>query len=130
MLKSFKKNNIFKRRVAVLLVFIVAVFLFSTHIVKAQELGLNYASNFGLEGATEKDPRDFIVNVIKYFITFLGLIAVVMVMYAGFLWMTSDGDPEKVNKAKKTLINSVIGLIVVLSSFAIVTFIANMMNGS
>ena len=131
MLNSFRKLNTKKRELTVFFILLVAVFLFSFNFAHAQspELGINYAANLGLQEATEKDPRDFIVNIIKYFITFLGIIAVVMVMYSGFLWMTSDGDPEKVNNAKRTLINSVVGLIVILFSFAIVTFVANLMNG-
>ena len=112
-----------------LLVLLVAVFLFSSNIIHAQEIGLDRADNLGLIKTNEKDPRDLLVNIVKYLITFLGLIAVIMVMYSGFLWMTSNGDPEKINKAKRTLINSIIGLIIVLSAFAIVTFVANMMNG-
>ena len=127
---GFFRKKIFKKEVAVLLVFIVAVFLFSANFVHAQELGINYAANIGLQESSENDVRDFIVNVVKYFITFLGIIAVVVMMYAGFLWMTSGGDPEKLNKAKKTLVNAVIGLIIVLFSFAIVVFIVNLMNGN
>lgn len=130
MLRIFKNLKNRKRELTVFFILLVAVFLFSFNFAHAQspELGMNYAGNLGLE-KSDKDPRDFIVDIIKYFITFLGLIAVVMVMYSGFLWMTSEGDPEKINKAKKTLINSVIGLIIALFSFAIVAFIANLMNG-
>jgi hypothetical protein len=44
-------------------------------------------------------------------------------MYAGFLWMTSGGDEEKITRAKKILINGIIGLIIILSSWALTTFI-------
>ncbi|HBI97111.1 MAG: hypothetical protein US83_C0007G0010 [Candidatus Falkowbacteria bacterium GW2011_GWC2_38_22] len=110
---------------------IVAVFFIGLNCVSAQtpEIGIDYAANVGLIDPGDKDVRVFIVEVVRYFITFLGIIAVAMVMYAGFLWMTSGGDPEKVNKAKSALINSVIGLIIIISAFAIVTLIINFMEG-
>lgn len=114
-----------------LLLIMGAVFFVGVNIVSAQEtdIGLNYAANLGLEDGGEKDIRVFLAEIVRYFITFLGIIAVAMVMYSGFLWMTSAGDPEKVNRAKQALINSVIGLIIIISAFAIVTFIINFMAG-
>ena len=85
------------------------------------DVGMNYAKNLDL-ASSNKDIRIIIINIIKYLLTFLGIVAVAMVIYAGFLWMTSEGDPEKVNKAKKTLINSVVGLSIIISAFAIVIF--------
>ncbi len=91
------------------------------------DVGMNYAENLDL-ASSDTDIRIIIINIIKYLLTFLGIIAVAMVMYAGFLWMTSEGDPDKVNKAKKTLVNAVIGLIIIISAFAIVIFIYNLIN--
>ncbi len=114
-----------------LLLIMGAVFFVGVNIVGAQEtdIGLNYAANLGLEDGGGKDIRVFLAEIVRYFITFLGIIAVAMVMYSGFLWMTSAGDPEKVNRAKQALVNSVIGLIIIISAFAIVTFIINFMAG-
>ena len=60
--------------------------------------------NTGLNGVlTSTDPRILIGRIIQIALGFLGVIAVVIVMYAGSLWMTSDGDEEKVTKAKSGL---------------------------
>ncbi|MCK5481702.1 MAG: hypothetical protein KAJ06_11165, partial [Gammaproteobacteria bacterium] len=105
---------------------IIALTLFTAvDFALAQDIGIDYAGNIGLQEASETDAKTFIVNIIKYVLTFLGIIAVVMVMYGGFIWMTSNGQPDRIQKAKNTLIAAVIGLIIVLSAFAIVTFIAN-----
>ena len=53
----------------------------------------------------------------------LGILALSLVLYAGFLWMTSAGNEEKIDKAKGILKNAVIGLIIIMSSWGIVTFI-------
>lgn len=96
----------------------------------AQELGLEYAENLNLSDGGGTDVRTLIVNIIRYALTFLGLIAVAMVMYGGFVWMTSNGSPERVSKAKRILIGAIIGLIIVLSAFAIVTMIVNFTTDS
>lgn len=111
-----------------LLVFLIPAFFIAPD-AKAQDanVGIEYAENLDLP-ATDRDIRDILVSVVRYFIGFLALIAVVMIMYAGFLWMTSAGDAAKVEKAKKTLIGSAAGLIIALAAFAIVTFIMNAMG--
>ncbi|WKZ24951.1 MAG: Ig-like domain-containing protein [Patescibacteria group bacterium] len=84
------------------------------------DLGLNYAEPIGLPGT---DPRIIIARIIQIALGFLGILAVSLIIYAGFLWMTSKGDEEKVSKAKTILKNGVIGLVIILSSFAIATFV-------
>jgi len=126
----FKKNKIIFLSCFLTALFLWAVFFVGLDYTFAQDadIGMNYAENLDLQASEEKDIRVFIVEIVRYFITFLGIIAVAMVMYSGFLWMTSNGEPEKVTKAKRTLINSIIGLIVVISAFAIVTFIINLIS--
>ena len=103
---------------------IIATFTLA-HFVLAQDLGTGYASNLGLGNA---DPRVMAVNIVRIALTFIGIIAVCVIIYAGWLWMTAAGSPEKIDKAKKTLIGAVIGLIIILSAWAIVTFIINKMG--
>lgn len=106
----------------------MAAVFFSANFVFAQNIGLNYASNTGLDDGGGRDIRNVLVDIVRYAITFIGLIAVIIIMYSGFLWMTSGGDPNKVANARKTLINSAIGLVIAISAFAIVTFIANLIG--
>lgn len=88
------------------------------------EIGLEYAENLGLAD-TDEDPRDVVVSVIRFLMTFLGLIAVAVILLGGFRWLTSAGNEDKISKAKKTIIAGVVGLIVVLAAFAIVQFVVN-----
>jgi len=44
-------------------------------------------------------------------------------MYAGFLYLTAAGDEEKVKKAKNLIVSAVIGMILILSSYAIASFV-------
>ncbi len=74
-------------------------------------------------GLTKEDPRILAIRIINFVLTFLGLIAVCIVLYAGFTWMTAGGNDEKVGSAKKMLISAVIGLIIIFTSYAITSYI-------
>lgn len=91
------------------------------------DVGIDYARNLELEGEGE-DVRVVLVRILQVALGFLALIAVLYVMYAGWLWMTSEGDPGKIDSAKKTLVNSIIGLVIMLCAFMIVTWIVNTMS--
>lgn len=84
------------------------------------QLGFGYASALTLGS---RDLRAIIIQIINILLGFLGIIAVIIVMYGGFVYMTSEGDPSKVETAKKILINGAIGLGIILMSWGIVTFI-------
>ncbi|MFA6594088.1 MAG: LamG-like jellyroll fold domain-containing protein [Candidatus Buchananbacteria bacterium] len=58
----------------------------------------------------------------------LGVVALLLIIYAGFLWMTAGGDPDKVNKAKKMIYNAIIGLVIIFSAFAIASFLMSWFN--
>lgn len=118
----------FKGGKKLFLIFFALSILVLPVFVLAQDIGSNYAANLGLAGAAEGDLRDMIVSIVRYFLTFVGIVAVLIVMYGGFLWMSSNGQPERIQKAKKTLIGAVIGLIIVLAAFAIVEFVINITN--
>ena len=81
-------------------------------------------------GLSAVDPRVTVANIIRVGLGFLGIIALGLTLYAGFLWMTSSGDQDKVAKAKKILTSALIGLVIILSSFAIATFILNSLIGA
>ena len=60
---------------------------------------------------------------IKIFLTFLGIVFLILIMYGGFLWMTAEGNEQQVTKAKQTIINSTIGIVVVMLAYAITWFV-------
>ena len=74
-------------------------------------------------GLGSEDPRIIIARIIRIFLGLLGAVALVMIIYAGFLYMTSGGDPAKITKAKQIMINTIIGLTIIASAFAIVSYI-------
>ena len=74
---------------------------------------------------TDTDPRIIIGNIIRVFLGFLGILAVGIIMYGGFIWMTAGGREDAVAKAQRIIINGAIGLVIILSAFAITQFVLN-----
>ena len=104
--------------------------LLAANFALAQNFGTNEV-NTGLAGSlSSTDPRTIVGRIINIALGFLGVIAVGLMTYAGFLWMTSDGDEEKITTAKKILKNAAIGLVIILSSWAIATFIISRLSGA
>ncbi len=64
-------------------------------------------------------------NIIKNVLGLLGIVLVLLIIYAGFLWMTAAGNEEKVTKAKKILTGAVIGMVLVMSAYAITAFVVS-----
>lgn len=112
------------KKLLVILIFVVSCFLATNFVLAQPATGVAYAGNIGLQGGGN-DIRDVLVRGLQVVLGFLGIIAVLIVMWGGWLWMTSNGDPAKIDKAKKTLISAVIGLFIILAAFMVVTWIIN-----
>jgi len=56
-------------------------------------------------------------------LSFIGVIFLVLILYGGFIWMTSAGNEEKVLKAKKILTRATVGLLIILSAYSITSFV-------
>ena len=81
-------------------------------------------------GLGAQDPRVTIAKIIRVILGFLGIMAVSLVLYGGWLWMSSGGNEQKIEDAKRILKNAVIGLAIILASFGIATFIINALLGA
>ena len=73
-------------------------------------------------GATKPLP-EIIGNIINALLGFLGIVFLVLLLYAGFIWMTAGGDKAKVEKAQSMIQQAVIGLVVITAAFAISSFV-------
>ncbi|MDO8626082.1 MAG: FG-GAP-like repeat-containing protein [Candidatus Magasanikbacteria bacterium] len=74
-------------------------------------------------GMPATDLRLVVARIIRVALSFLGILALGLMVYAGFLWMTAGGNEERIQESKKMMINAVIGLAIILSSYAIVSFV-------
>lgn len=85
-------------------------------------LGLDCAGQ-AHSGLTQGDPRVIVARIINISLSLLGTISVGLIVYAGFIWMTAGGEEEKVKEAQKIIFASVIGLLIILSAYAISTYV-------
>lgn len=74
-------------------------------------------------GAVAVDIRIIIARIIRIALGLLGLVLLGFVLYGGYLWMTAGGNEEQIGTAKRVLTNAVIGLVIILSAYAIVAFV-------
>lgn len=86
----------------------------------ADLLGTEYGQFTGLGN---RDVRATVGSVIQVGLSLLGIIALVIIIYAGFQWMTAGGNDEKAAEARKTMGYAVIGLIIILSAYAMSEFV-------
>jgi len=97
-----------------------------------EEIGRQLQAAGGAQGAglgEPVDPRVTVVLLIRTVLRLLGLVLLVFIIYAGFLWMTAGGNEEQITKAKATIRNAVIGLIILLSAYSITIFAARLALG-
>lgn len=68
----------------------------------------------------EGDARTLLLRIVNFFLGFLGVVAVLMVVYGGVLYVTSAGNDDNVGKAKKIILYAIIGILIILSAFALI----------
>lgn len=61
--------------------------------------------------------------IIGVVLSFVGVLFLILMIYAGILWMTASGNDEQIKKAKGLLVNAAIGIIIVFSAYALTTFL-------
>lgn len=77
----------------------------------------------------EGDDLNSVIQVIINTIIFaIGMVSVIMIILGGISYATSQGDPAKVKKGKDTILYGIIGLVVALLAFAIVSFVLNALS--
>ncbi|MCX6796068.1 MAG: hypothetical protein NTW06_01060 [Candidatus Falkowbacteria bacterium] len=108
---------------AILLLVIVPCLALALPAQAQIDFGLNEAREIGLPGNPDLEPKAAAITIIQYLMTFLGIIAVVVMLWGGFQWLTAGGNESRVESAKKTILAGIIGLIVIVASYAIVTII-------
>lgn len=76
-----------------------------------------------MDVATIADLGGLFRNVVSYALGFAGIVLFILLLVAGFKYITSGGDPKAVEGARKTLTSAIIGLIVILISYLILVLI-------
>jgi len=95
----------------------------------AQNLDNNFLSNFqGNSGIGDAGIGEVVGKIVKAALTILGLVALVIFIIAGFQWMTSGGDKEKIQGAQKLMGAAVVGLVIIILAYAAATFVVGALS--
>lgn len=87
---------------------------------------VNFDPNYNVErnsGLGNAHPQEVAANVISWILSFLAIIALILVIYGGFIWMLSRGNEEDVKKAKDILSGALFGLVIILASYGLTAYI-------
>lgn len=120
-----QKYNTLKQTLIVFTLMIVGLTLVSfAPAALAQTTGLikstDNPSNISQATGGASSARQLVLTIVNYFLYFLGLIATLMVIYGGIMYVTAAGDSEAVDKGKKVIMYALIGIVIILLSFALV----------
>lgn len=112
----------------IVLIFLISTIVFSiTAPVQAQvnlsDKLINVGTKAGFQNSEEQSLPQLVGAIIRGFLSLLGIIFMGYIVYAGSLWITARGEEEKIDKAKKIIRGSIIGLIIVLGAYAITGFV-------
>lgn len=93
------------------------------------------ATGTGLDGgpdsfAAQGSLTDFIFRVIQIALGLAGLIAVLFLIIGGFRYITAGGNSDGAENGKKTILNAVIGIIVIILSFVVVRVVSNTLTNT
>mgnify|MGYP001589178805 CR=1 FL=1 len=80
-------------------------------------------SPFSTQAQDQRNLPALIGAIIQIFLSLLAAIFVVLLIFGGYQWMTAAGDSEKAKKAKETITNAIIGLVIIVLSYAITRFV-------
>lgn len=95
------------------------------------EPGLDDAQDdFAEAGLPTNEPTEFIANLIKWILGIIGVILVIVFVYAGVLYATSFGNSGRSDQAKTMMISALIGALVVFGAFIASDFVISALVGS
>ena len=89
----------------------------------AQDLSVNSTKDCTTTGGSESRFQEILATVINIFSVIVGIVAVIMIIFGGFKYITSAGNQENIKTAKTTIIYALVGLIIVALAQVIVRFV-------
>ncbi len=92
--------------------------------------GSGLRSIFGNSGrlGNSQSVMELITNVIRLMLMFTGAIAIIFLVYGGYMYITSAGSAESAEKGKNTVVNALIGIVVIALSYVLVTVVSNLVG--
>lgn len=112
------------------LFFILVVPITSAQLINKDSLAANDIQKqtdlaAGTAGMVNTSIGTIAAIIIQGFLSLLGIIFLVLIIIAGYKWMTASGNEEQIKKSQATIKTAIIGLIIVLGAYAITYFVFN-----
>ncbi len=85
-------------------------------------------AGFEINDQNNTDPAIIVGRIIQVFLSFLGIIFLILILYAGYQYMTAGGNREKAEEALDAIKHAIIGLIIVLASYGISYFLVSLFS--
>ncbi|MDD2907951.1 MAG: hypothetical protein PHH98_04890 [Candidatus Gracilibacteria bacterium] len=93
--------------------------------------GVDYIQKGGLNGpVTNGTGSEYVQKIVAYGLSFLAIVAVILIIYAGFNLLISIGDEEKAKKSKTIIIFAILGLLIIFLAKPITTFVINVLSST
>lgn len=92
------------------------------------QIGMKEIGSAYRDDPETEDIRYKVVKIINLILSFLGILCLILIVFAGFKWMTAGGSEDQVKSAQAILKNAVIGLVIILLSWSVTIFIMARMN--
>jgi len=117
-------NKLFKQ---ILILIILTAVLILPYFVFAGDSALDKLIEVGAGGgyaeATETTVSEIAGTAVQAFLGLLGVIFIILMIYAGHLWMTARGNEEQLTKAKATIRVAIVGLVIIIAAGVITSFV-------
>jgi hypothetical protein len=110
-----------------LLMVLMVGLLITPALASAQDFWAGLLPSMNLSFGSE-DLLDVISSVINLAFAMAAIVAVIYLIIGGYSYVTAGGNPEAVEMAKTTIVNALIGLLVILVSYLIVQFVMNQLD--
>jgi hypothetical protein len=124
-------KNLFNKKIIITIfaLFLVAFPVFAVSTTS----GLDTAAEQGYgidDGASSvnTDVPTIIGKVVGAGLSFIGVLFLLLMIYAGLLWMMARGNEQEVTKAKDLIISAIIGLVIVMSAYAITAYVGTVIG--
>ncbi|MDD3144874.1 MAG: hypothetical protein PHV23_02065 [Candidatus Gracilibacteria bacterium] len=93
--------------------------------------GVDQVKNSGIQGlVTIGTGSEYVQRMVAYALSFLAIVAVILIIYAGFNLLISIGDEEKAKKSKTIIFFAILGLLIIFLAKPITTFVINILSST
>lgn len=124
--------NIKKKTTLIIISLLFFCFVLKSNYVMAESITehLDAVAGWSYDLNKNTSIATYIGNIIQYALSILGVLFLCFLVYAGFLWMTARGDDEQVGKSREIMRNAVVGLIIVLMSYALTFYVVSKLSST